>query len=781
MPLLPLRGVIVFPYTLLHLDVGRKKSVNAIEEAMMNGKKIFLAAQKESQQEDPAGGDVYAYGTVAEVKQIMKMPGGALRVLVEGLYRGKMVDYLEGPYFASVAVEEYNYLSVPEAMEESLGSAAYGEEETEALRRQLRKQFEHYARSSKRIPPETISSVLSIEDPGRLADVITSHLTLKIEDKQKILEALDVKWRLNTLLNLLAQEADVLEWERTIGLRVKQQMNQTQKEYYLREQLRAIQKELGDSGEGLSETESLRAKLAAAALPAEPGEKVSREIERLEHMPALSAETVVSRNYIEWVLALPWNQTTRDRLNLTQAANILERDHYALRKPKERILEFLAIRKLAKALTAPILCLVGPPGVGKTSLGKSVAASLGRSFVQMSLGGVRDEAEIRGHRRTYVGAMPGRILQQMRQAGVRNPVFLLDEIDKMANDFRGDPASAMLEVLDPEQNNHFSDHYLDMPFDLSKVLFITTANSAHAIPAPLLDRMELIEIPGYTEEEKLQIARRHLAPRELKAHGLKPGTLSFSDSALQRIISDYTREAGVRELKRQIDAVCRKTARRVVEDKNYKLHLSANRVESFLGAPKYHHGLAEEEARLGVASGLAVTAVGGDVLTIEAVLLPGKGELTLTGNLGEVMKESAQTALTYVKSIGAELEVAPEQFAQHAVHIHVPEGATPKDGPSAGITMASALASVFSGRKVASGLAMTGEVTLRGRVLPIGGLKEKVLAAHRIGIWQLIIPEDNLRDLEDIPASIRKKITFYPVKNMGEVLKKALLPREDEK
>jgi len=765
-PILPLRGLLVFPYTVIHLDVGRKKSINAIEESMLGSKEIFLATQKEAQTDEPSEEDIYDVGTVAEIRQVLKMPGGTMRVLVEGLYRARIKAFLPDDEFMKVSIEEFK------------NEAVIKNAQTEALMRTVVHQFEQFVRMSKKIPPETVVSVVAIEEPGRLADVIASHLNLRIPEKQAVLEQMEVGKRLNYVCEILAKEMEVLELERKINLRVRKQMEKTQKEYYLREQMKAIQKELGDRDERSAEIEELRDRISLARLPKEALEKINKEVDRLEKMPSSSAEAVVVRNYLDWALSLPWAVETRDRLDLDVAEKILNQDHYGLDKPKERILEYLAIRKLAKKMKGPILCLVGPPGVGKTSLGKSVARSLGRKFVRMSLGGVRDEAEIRGHRRTYVGSMPGRILNSMKQAGARNPVFLLDEIDKMTTDFRGDPASALLEVLDPEQNNTFSDHYLEIPFDLSKVMFITTANSAYNIPRPLLDRMEVIEISGYTEEDKLHIALGHLVPKQIKEHGLKVRNISFSEAALRKIIREYTREAGVRNLERQIASICRKVARQVVKDRSLAANVTVNNVDKFLGTPKYRFGTAEQKSQVGVTTGLAWTDAGGDILSIEVALIRGKGRLTLTGKLGEVMKESAQAGLTYVRSKAEELGIRPETLEEYDIHIHVPEGAIPKDGPSAGITMATSVASAMSGRPVRNDIAMTGEITLRGNVLPIGGLKEKTLAAHRAGIDTVILPLENKKDLDEIPLNVKKKMHFVLVSHMDEVLKAALVADE---
>jgi ATP-dependent Lon protease len=768
LPLLPLRGLLVFPYMVIHLDVGREKSVSAIDEAMLHDREILLVTQREAQTDEPGGDDIFQVGTIAEIKQLLKLPGGTFRVLVEGLRRARIREYLTEEPFIKVVVDEYeedDYEKTPEI---------------EALMRSVISQFEEYVRVGKKIPPETAVSIVSIEEPGRLADLISAHINLQISDKQAILEAFDPRERLERLAEILSREMEILELERKINLRVRKQMEKTQKEYYLREQMKAIQKELGDKDERMAEVEELRMRIAEADLPKEVEEKALKEVDRLEKMPPMVAEAVVVRNYLDWLLALPWSKETKDRLDLDKAEGILEADHYALAKPKDRILEYLAIRKLATKMRGPIICFVGPPGVGKTSLAKSVARALGRKFVRISLGGVKDEAEIRGHRRTYVGALPGRIIQGMKQAGTKNPVFLLDEIDKMNADFRGDPSSALLEVLDSEQNHAFSDHYIEIPFDLSKVMFITTANVEYNIPPPLLDRMEVIHLSGYTEEEKVQIAKRHLLPKQIKEHGLKPYQLQISENALRMIIREYTREAGVRNLEREIATICRKTAREVVKDKKHRTRVTAANVDSFLGIPRYRYGVAEEENEVGVATGLAWTEAGGEVLSVEVSILKGKGKILLTGKLGDVMKESAQAALSFVRSRAKELDLQEDFHEKSDVHIHVPEGAIPKDGPSAGITIATALASAVSGRPVRHDVAMTGEITLRGRVLPVGGIKEKVLAAHRAGIKKVIMPVENKKDLEEIPANVKRKLNFVLVENMDEVLSEALLPEKDQ-
>lgn len=762
LPLLPLRGILVFPYMVIHLDVGREKSVQAIEQAMMQDKMIVLSTQKEAQTDDPGPDDIYAIGTVAEIKQLLKLPGGTIRVLVEGIARARIEEYIEETPFFKVRVLQY-----VEKFEKTA--------KIEALMRNLVNQFEQYVKVSKRIPPETMASIVNLDDPGRLADITASHLNLRLDEKQEILEAVDIVKRLEKLCAIVSKELEIVELERKINVRVRKQMEKTQKEYYLREQMKAIQKELGEKDDRAAEGEEYREKIAKAKLPKEVEEKALKEVERLEKMPPMAAEATVVRNYLDWLLALPWTKGTRDRLDINVAERILEEDHYGLKKVKERILEFLAIRKLAKKMKGPILCFVGPPGVGKTSLGRSIARALDRKFVRLSLGGVRDEAEIRGHRRTYVGAMPGRIIQGMRNAGSKNPVFLLDEIDKMSMDFRGDPASALLEVLDPEQNNSFSDHYIELPYDLSNVMFITTANVQHNIPRPLLDRMEIIHISGYTEEEKVQIALRHLLPKQIKEHGLTDKMISVSENAVRKIIREYTRESGVRNLEREIAGICRKTAKQIVSKKAKKVRVTVQNLPQMLGTPRYRFGMAEKEAQVGIATGLAWTEVGGDTLAIEVTKYKGNGKLTLTGKLGDVMKESAWAAFSYIRSRADQLGIDHSEFEKYDIHVHIPEGAIPKDGPSAGITIALALVSVFTGRKVRNDVAMTGEITLRGRVLPIGGVKEKVLAAHRAGIKTVILPQDNKKDLDEIPTNVKKQMEFVTVENMDEVLKVGLL------
>jgi len=764
-PLLPLRGVMVFPYMVIHLDVGRDKSVKALDKAMLLDRLILLVTQKDAKTDEPTADDLYQVGTIAEIKQLIKIPGGAIKVLVEGLARARVIEYLPDDSLFFVKAEE-----VPDDQEKTL--------EIEALMRSVISQFEQYTKLSKKVPPETLVSIVNIEDGGRLADIIASHIALKTEDKQAVLESFSVKERLERIYGILLQEIEILDLERRINIRIRKQMEKTQKEYYLREQLKAIQKELGEKDERVAEVEELRGKVKELALPPEVEEKILKEVERFEKMPSMAAEAVVVRNYLDWVLALPWTKQTEDRIDIDFAEKILDEDHYGLKKVKERILEYLAIRSLAQKLKGPILCLVGPPGVGKTSLAKSVARALERKFIRISLGGVRDEAEIRGHRRTYVGAMPGRIIQGMRQAGSKNPVFLMDEIDKMNADFRGDPASALLEVLDPEQNNTFSDHYIEIPFDLSKVLFITTANAMHNIPRPLLDRMEMIYIAGYTEEEKVQIGVQYLLPKQLTEHGLRKDNLKFGKNVLQKIIREYTREAGVRNLEREIATICRKAARKIVQTKTKSVNVTIRNLAMFLGTPRFRFGMAEKENEIGVATGVAWTETGGDILSIEATLMKGKGNLLLTGKLGEVMRESAQAGFSYIRTKAAELQVDEQFQEKYDVHIHIPEGAIPKDGPSAGITMATAVISALTGRPVRREVAMTGEITLRGRVLPVGGIKEKVLAAHRAGIKTMLLPIDNKKDLEEIPINIQRKLNFVFVEHLDDVLPVALAEAE---
>ena len=761
-PLLALRGILVYPSMVLHLDVGRKKSIASLETAMMGDQTIFLASQKEVAIENPKANEIYRIGTLAKINQMLKLPNGTIRVLVEGLHRAEIIRYVEEDDEYKVEINKLEDIS-----EDS--------HEEEALMRQLVSQFGQYIKVSRKITKETLATVSDIDEPSRLAFMIASHLPIKVKEKQELLEIDNVKDRMQHLLTIITNEKKVLDLERKIGKRVQTSMEQTQKEYYLREQLKAIQKELGEGDGKLSEVDQLREKIREREMPDRVSEVALKELDRFERIPQTSAESSVIRNYIDWLISLPWKEKTEDTIEIEQAEKILDEDHYGLDKVKERILEYLAVQKLTNAIKGPILCLVGPPGVGKTSLAKSISRAISRKFVRISLGGVRDEAEIRGHRRTYIGAMPGRIIQGMKRAGTINPVFLLDEIDKMANDFRGDPASAMLEVLDPEQNHNFSDHFIEETYDLSNVLFIATANYVNNIPGPLLDRMELISIAGYTEVEKLHIAKEHLIPKQLKENGLKKGNLQIRDEALLKVIREYTREAGVRGLERTVATLCRKAAKIIVSGEQKRVIVTDKRLEELLGKPIYRYGQMEQEDQVGTATGLAYTAVGGDTLSIEVSHYPGKGELILTGKLGEVMRESAQAAFSYIRSRAKELNIPADFHKQYDIHIHVPEGATPKDGPSAGITMATALVSALTGRAVKRDVGMTGEITLRGHVLPIGGLKEKSLSAHRAGLTTIIIPADNERDIEDIPKSVRDDLTFIKVKNLDEVLKHALV------
>ncbi|WP_431808417.1 endopeptidase La [Lysinibacillus sphaericus] len=760
-PLLPLRGLLVYPSMVLHIDVGRNRSVAALEQAMLEDQLILLVTQKEMHDEQPEEQDLYQVGTMAYVKQMLKLPNGTLRILVEGVARATWSNYQ--------ALEKFTVVDI-DVKEDKVEKDV----ETQALMRTLLTYFERYAKSSNKITTETINTVADIEEPSRLADIIASHLPIKIADKQEVLEMLNVKKRLDHLIIRLHDEQEVLDLEKKINTKVKQSMERTQKEYYLREQMKAIQTELGDREGKTGEVAELRKQIDETGMPVSTKEAALKELDRYEKLPSASAESGVIRNYIDWLVSLPWTKATEDRMNITHAEEILNRDHDGLDKVKERVLEYLAVRQLKNSLRGPILCLAGPPGVGKTSLARSIAESLDRKFIRISLGGVRDESEIRGHRRTYVGAMPGRIIQGMKKAGTINPVFLLDEIDKMSNDFRGDPAAAMLEVLDPAQNNTFSDHYIEEPYDLSNVLFIATANDLSTIPGPLLDRMEVISIAGYTEIEKAQITKNHLIPKQLKEHGLKKTQVVIKDEAVLDIIRYYTREAGVRGLERQIATLCRKIAKVIVSGEKKRVTVSSKSVIEYLGKHRFRYGQAEEENQIGVATGLAYTTVGGDTLQIEVSLTPGKGKIQLTGKLGDVMKESAQTALSYVRTKIEELHVDSEYFETHDIHIHVPEGAVPKDGPSAGITMATAIVSAILHRPIRREVGMTGEITLRGRVLPIGGLKEKTLSAHRAGLTTIICPKDNERDIEDIPESVRENLTFKLVSSADEVLAIAL-------
>ncbi|KEK17791.1 peptidase [Bacillus manliponensis] len=761
-PLLPLRGVLVYPTMVLHLDVGRDKSIEALEQAAINENIIFLVMQKDVNIDDPKEEDVYHIGVLAKVKQMLKLPNGTMRVLVEGLHRAEMVEF----------IEQDDTIQANVHILEEEGEADL---EEKALMRTLIEHFEQYIKLSKKVSNETFATVVDVEEPGRLADLVSSHLPLKMKQKQEILAIASVKERLHTLVSFLQDEKELLSLEKKIGQQVKRSMERTQKEYFLREQMKAIQSELGDKEGKGGEVEGLREKIEQSGMPEETMKAALKELNRYEKLPSNSPESGIIRNYIDWLLSLPWTEATEDVIDLTRAEKVLNEEHYGLEKVKERVLEYLAVQKLTSSLKGPILCLVGPPGVGKTSLAKSIATSLNRNFVRISLGGVRDESEIRGHRRTYVGAMPGRIIQGMKKAKTVNPVFLLDEIDKMSNDFRGDPSAALLEVLDPEQNHNFSDHYIEEPYDLSKVMFVATANTLSSIPGPLLDRMEIISIAGYTELEKVHIAREHLLNKQLKEHGLSKGNLQVRDEALVELIRYYTREAGVRTLERQIAKLCRKAAKIIVTEERKRVVVTEKNIAELLGKRIYRYGQAETKDQVGMATGLAYTAVGGDTLAIEVSVAPGKGKLILTGKLGDVMKESAQAAFSYIRSRAAELKIDPDFHEKNDIHIHVPEGAVPKDGPSAGITMATALISALTGIPVSKEVGMTGEITLRGRVLPIGGLKEKTLSAHRAGLTKIILPAENEKDLEDIPESVKENLTFVLASHLDEVLEHALV------
>lgn len=768
LPLLPLRGMVVFPYMIIHLDVGRERSLAALEKAMVGDRRIMLTAQRDADQDDPKREDIYPIGTVVSISQLIKMPGGTVRVLVEGEKRAAIEEYRSLDDYDEVDVEVYT-----DPIDTSLPM--------EAATRAVIHEFEEWVKISRKIPEETLVSVAIIDDAGRLADLIASHLNLKLEVRQELIDCIDVKERLKKLYEVLARELEILHMEQKINVKVRQKMDKMQRDYYLREQMKVIRKELGDKDDMASDIELYREKLSEGKYPDEVKKAVERELHRLESMNSMNTETSVIRNYVEWLLELPWEKESKDTVSIEKAAKILDHDHYGLKKVKDRILDFLAVHQLAKDKSAPILCLVGPPGVGKTSLAASVARATGRKFIRASLGGVRDEAEIRGHRRTYVGAMPGRIIEGIRNAGTRNPVFLLDEVDKLSMDYHGDPSSALLEVLDPAQNKTFSDHFIDIPFDLSKVFWIVTANDLGNIPRPLRDRMEIITLSSYTEYEKLEIAKRYLVARQREENGLTGKDIHFGAGVLQEIIEYYTRESGVRELERLIGQVCRKAARKIVEGADRPIRVTKHNLPDFLGRLKYLETKAEKEPQVGVVTGMAWTEVGGDILPTEVTVLKGKGKLILTGQLGDVMQESAQAGLSYIRSRADKLGLPEDFYEKDDIHIHLPEGAVPKDGPSAGITMATAMISALTGRKVRSDVAMTGEITLRGNVLPIGGLKEKVLAAYREGMKTIILPKENVRDIEDIPKPVRDKLEFVPVKHMDEVLKVALLPKEDKK
>ncbi len=764
LPLLPVRDVVIFPYMILPLFVGRDKSIAAVDAALARDRLIFLATQKALGDEDPAPADIYDVGTMAMIMRMLKLPDGRVKVLVQGLTKGRIAEFTAtDPHFA-VRVES---IAEPQVVELSL--------EIEALMRTVRDQLSQVVNLGKGILPEVMLVVDNIEDPGSLADMVASNIGLKVGEAQELMEIFDPLERLRRVKNLLAKELELMTVQNRIQSQAKEEMGKSQREYFLREQLRAIQAELGEADPRAEDVAELRGKLGAADLPQEALQEAEKQLRRLETMHPEAAEYSIIRTYLDWLVELPWSQATRDNLDLRKAGRVLDEDHYDLEKIKERILEFLAVRKLKKELKGPVLCFVGPPGVGKTSLGKSIARALGRKFVRISLGGVRDEAEIRGHRRTYVGALPGRIIQGMKQAGTCNPVFMLDELDKIGADFRGDPSAALLELLDPEQNHAFSDHYINLPFDLSKVLFVATANVLDPIPSALKDRLEVLRLAGYTAEEKIFIARRYLIPRQLEANGLKAGSVRFSRNALLRLITGYTAEAGLRNLEREIGSICRKIARRYAEGKKKPVAISETGVAAYLGPPRFLPEEERHEHEAGLATGLAWTEVGGEILYVEVNTMKGKGALTLTGHLGEVMKESAQAALSYARAHAQDLGISQDIFESRDIHIHVPAGAIPKDGPSAGVTMATALISALSGRRVSKDVAMTGEITLRGKVLPIGGLKEKVLAAVQAHVGTIVIPHRNEKDLADIPRPLRSRVRFVLARTMADVLEAALV------
>ncbi len=761
-PLLPLRDIVVLPHMVVPLFVGREKSVRALEEAMQRDRMLFLSAQRDAKTDNPGPEEIFQMGTLGVIVQLVKLPDGTVKVLVEGKKRAEVQRYEE--------TDDYFLIEALEVDEDETITV-----ETQALVRSINDTFETYVKLNKKVPPEMLSTVASIDDPGRLADTIVAHLNVKLEDKQRLLEITSPRERLEEIYALIQAEIDLLQVETRIRSRVKKQMERSQKEYYLNEQMRAIQKELGERDEFKNELQELEEKLDELNLPEEAKEKCDKELRKLKMMSPMSAEATVVRNYVDWILSLPWGKYAEECKDIKNAERVLDEDHYGLEKPKERVLEYLAVQTLVEKMKGPILCLVGPPGVGKTSLGRSIARATGRDFVRISLGGVRDEAEIRGHRRTYIGALPGKIVQGLKKAGTGNPVFLLDEIDKMSMDFRGDPSAALLEVLDPEQNDTFNDHYLDMDYDLSNVMFVTTANSLGGIPRPLQDRMEIIHLPGYIEEEKLQIARNFLIPKQIAANGLKSENIEFTDQGVYEVIRRYTKEAGVRNLERELGGICRKVAREVVSsDEPVSVRVGSKQARKYLGVPKYRYGRREDTNQVGIATGLAFTEVGGELLLIEALATSGKGKVQLSGQLGDVMQESAKAALSYVRRRAKQLGLARDFHQKVDLHLHIPEGGVPKDGPSAGITMVTALASALTGVPVRSDLAMTGEVTLRGRVLPIGGLKEKLIAALRGEIKTVLIPKENERELKEIPAKVKRGLTIIPVETMDEVLQHAL-------
>ncbi|WP_439139544.1 endopeptidase La [Planktotalea sp.] len=760
-PVLPLRDIVVFPHMIVPLFVGREKSVRALEEVMADDKQILLAAQRDPSEDDPQIDGIFDAGVIANVLQLLKLPDGTVKVLVEGQARVSVTEYLENDSFFEARAE---YLA------EMPGDAAT----IEALVRTVAQEFERYAKVKKNVPEEALASVMEAEDPAKLADLVSGHLGIEVQQKQELLETLSISERLEKVYGLMQGEMSVLQVEKKIKTRVKTQMERTQREYYLNEQMKAIQKELGDGEDGQNEVAELEGRVLATKLSKEAREKADAEIKKLKNMSPMSAEATVVRNYLDWMLAIPWGTKSRVKKNLVAAQQVLDADHYGLDKVKERIVEYLAVQQRAKKLKGPIMCLVGPPGVGKTSLGKSVAKATGREFIRISLGGVRDESEIRGHRRTYIGSMPGKIIQALKKAKTTNPLILLDEIDKMGQDFRGDPASAMLEVLDPEQNGTFVDHYLEVEYDLSNVMFLTTSNS-YNMPGPLLDRMEIIPLAGYTEDEKCEIAKQHLLSKQVKNHGLKADEFTLSDEALREMVRVYTREAGVRNLEREIAKVARKVVTKIVKGEETHVTVTPENLDDYLGVKKYRYGLAEQEDQVGVVTGLAYTSVGGELLNIEALRLPGKGRMKTTGKLGDVMKESIDAASSYVRSIAPQIGVKPPKFEKWDIHVHVPEGATPKDGPSAGLAMVTSIVSVLTGIPIRKDIAMTGEVTLRGNALPIGGLKEKLLAALRGGITTVLIPEENEKDLRDIPDNVKEGLEIIPVSHVSDVLRHALI------
>ena len=771
LPLIPLRGLAIFPYMILNFDVGREISLKSLDEAMLGDELVFLTSQKEAETDEPTEDDFYHVGTICKVKQMIKLPGDTVRVLVEGISRGRVKEIDQESGFFKATIEEIVYDH----------ENAENDKEVEALVRNVFDAFEEYINIGNRVSPEILISLSETENVDRFIDTVASNVYLKTNQKQDVLEEFDSKKRLELVYTILLEEIDILKIEKKITLRVKKQMNKVQKEYYLKEQLRAIQKELGEEEDINSEADEYREKLKKIKAPKETKEKIAKEIDKFSKISPMSPDLSVSRGYLDTVFSLPWNKETRDKLDIVKAKEILDKDHYGLEKVKERILEYLAIRKLSKSMKGPIICLVGPPGVGKTSIAKSISEALGRNFVRISLGGVRDEAEIRGHRRTYVGSIPGRIINGLKEAQTKNPVFLLDEIDKMASDYKGDPASAMLEVLDPEQNKTFVDHYLEIPFDLSKILFVTTANSLSTIPGPLLDRMEIIEVSGYIEEEKLKIAERYLLPKQIKEHALKEDFVKMDESTIRDVINYYTREAGVRTLERTLGKVCRKVAKKYVENPELEvIEVNQNNLEDYLGKDKYRYDLAGTKPEVGLVTGLAWTSVGGVTLTVEVNVLPGKGQVVLTGKLGDVMKESAQAAISYIRSIADKFDIDPDFYQKKDIHIHLPEGATPKDGPSAGITMALAVISALTKIPVRNDVAMTGEITLRGRVLAVGGVREKLLAAHRAGIKKVLLPKECEADLDEIPENIKEQMEFVLVENMDQVLDEALVRNGDK-